>query len=90
MQLFKSLFSMFSKSSGLDVSAEHMAFVEKLLAGDFDEAALKSMVKDYLSGSSGDAASLMSVLETVMGNTKAQGESAKLDDILNIVKGLLK
>ena len=79
---------MFSKS-GVDLSGEHMAFVEKLLAGDLDEGALQSMVMDYLGGSSGDAASLMSVLETVMGKAQADGDSSKLD-ILNIVKDLIK
>lgn len=88
MQFLKSLFSMFSKS-GIDLPTEHMAFIEQLLEGDLDEKALAAMVMDYIGGQSGDASSLMGVLETVIGDAESQGDSGKLD-ILNIVKDLIK
>lgn len=89
MQFLKSLLSMFSKSGGLDLSAEHMAFIEQLLAGDLDEAALQSMVMDYLGNkTAGDKEGLASILNTVIGDAEAQGDGQKLD-LLNIVKNLI-
>lgn len=89
MQLLKSLFSMFTQSGGLDLSTEHMAFIESILSGDLDESALQSMVMEYIGGQSGDASGLMQVLETVLGDAAAEGDQSKLD-ILDMVKGFIK
>ncbi len=88
LKMLKYFFTLFTQSSGADVSAEHMTFLQNVLANKVDEANLQIMLSEYLSNQQGDASGLMQIIDTLLDDATIQGDYTK-QDILDKMKNFI-